>query len=108
MLYFLSGFAKDFILFNLFRYLTFRSLGGLFTALLICFVIGPRVIVWLKSKQGGASNIRAYLEEAHKAKAGTPTMGGLMIMIAVTASTLLWANLTDPFIWLALLVFVGY
>ena len=104
----LTPLADEFILFNLFRYLTFRTGGAIMTALLICFLIAPRMIRWLKSKQGSASNIRAYLEEAHKSKAGTPTMGGLMILISVTVSTLLWADLSNPFVWLALLVLVGY
>ncbi len=104
----LAPFAGKFILFNLVRYITFRTVAAIFTALLICFLIGPRMIVWLKSKQGSASNIREYLEDTHGKKAGTPTMGGLMILISVTASTLLWANLADPFVWLALLVMAGY
>jgi phospho-N-acetylmuramoyl-pentapeptide-transferase len=109
MLYLLfAPFAEKFILFNLFRYITFRTLAALFTSLLFCFLTGPRLIVWLKSKQGSASNIREYLEDTHKAKAGTPSMGGIMILISVTASTLLWASLADPFIWLALLVLLGY
>jgi phospho-N-acetylmuramoyl-pentapeptide-transferase len=109
MFYLLFAHLGDkFILFNLFRYLTFRSVGGTLTALLICFLIGPRMILWLKSKQAGATNIRAYLEETHAKKAGTPSMGGLMILIAVTVSTLLWANLSDTFVWYALLVLVGY
>lgn len=109
MLYLLfSPFAENFILFNLVRYITFRTLAALFTSLLITFLIGPRTIAWLKSKQGSASNVREYLEEAHKAKAGTPSMGGVMILISVTASTLLWASLADPFIWLALVVLLGY
>lgn len=104
----LTPLADDFIVFNLFRYLTFRTGGAILTALLICFIIAPALIRWLKSKQAGASNIREYLEEAHAAKAGTPTMGGLMILIAVSISTLLWADLTNAFVWYALLVMVGY
>jgi len=106
--YFLTPLADDFIFFNLFRYLTFRTGGAIMTALITCFLIAPAMIRWLKAKQGGASNIRAYLEEAHASKAGTPTMGGLMVLISVTVSTLLWANLENTFIWYALLVFVGY
>ncbi len=78
------------------------------TALVICFIIGPGMIRWLKSKQAGASNVREYLEEAHIAKVGTPTMGGLMLLISVTISTLLWADLSNPFIWYAIMVMVGY
>lgn len=100
--------AETHIIFNLFQYLTFRTGGAIMTALFICFIIAPGLITWLKSKQAGSSNIREYLEEAHASKAGTPTMGGLMILISVTLSTLLWANLTNEFVWIALMVMVGY
>ncbi|MBU0860048.1 MAG: phospho-N-acetylmuramoyl-pentapeptide-transferase [Alphaproteobacteria bacterium] len=100
--------SDDLIFFNLFRYLTFRTGCAVMTALLICFLIAPGMIRWLKMKQAGASNIREYLEEAHKSKSGTPTMGGLMILIAVTISTLLWADLTNVYVWYALLVMVGF
>lgn len=104
----LTPLADDFVFFNLFRYLTFRTGGAIMTSLLICFIMFPRFIRWLKMKQAGASNIREYLEEAHASKAGTPTMGGLMILVAVTVSTLLWADLSNPFVWVALMVLVGY
>ncbi len=104
----LVPFADDFIIFNLFRYITFRTGCAIMTALLICFLIAPAMIRWLKKQQAGASNIREHLEDAHIAKAGTPTMGGLMILISVTVSTLLWADLTNIFVWLAILVMVGY
>lgn len=109
MLYFLlMPFADDFIVFNLFRYLTFRTGGAIMTALLISFLIAPRMIRWLKAKQREGQPIRADGPETHFAKAGTPTMGGLMILISVAVSTLLWADLSNPFIWYALLVMVGY
>ncbi len=104
----LAPFADDFILFNLFRYLTFRSGCAVMTAFALCLWMGPHMIAWLKSKQGSASNIREYLEEAHAKKSGTPTMGGLMILISVTISTLLWADLSNLFVWIALMVMVGY
>ena len=104
----LAPFSEDFILFNLFRYLTFRSGAAVMTAFILCLWMGPRMILWLKSKQGSASNIREYLEETHAKKSGTPTMGGLMILIAVTISTLLWADLSNQFVWIAMLVMVGY
>lgn len=104
----LTPLADDLVFFNLFRYLTFRTGGAIMTSLLICFIMFPRFIRWLKMKQAGASNIREYLEEAHASKAGTPTMGGLMILVAVTVSTLLWADLSNPFVWIALMVLVGY
>ena len=104
----LAPFSDDFILFNLFRYLTFRSGAAVMTTFALCLWMGPHMIAWLKSKQGSASNIREYLEETHAKKSGTPTMGGLMILIAVAISTLLWADLSNQFVWIAMLVMVGY
>lgn len=104
----LSPFGEDFIFFNLFRYLTFRTGGAIMTAMVLCFLMAPGMIRWLRKKQAGSDNIREYLEEAHKSKAGTPTMGGLMVLIAVTVSTLLWSDLSNPFVWCAVLVLVGY
>ncbi len=104
----LTPFADDFILFNLFRYITFRAGAATLTALIICWVIGPRLIKWLKLKQKEGQPIRADGPESHFAKAGTPTMGGLMILISVVFSTLLWANLANPYIWIALFVMVGF
>lgn len=100
--------ADEFLFFNLFRYLTFRTGGAIITALIICFIMAPTLIRWLKAKQAGASNIREYLEVAHASKAGTPTMGGLMILVSVTISTLLWADLSNIYVWVALLVLVGF
>jgi phospho-N-acetylmuramoyl-pentapeptide-transferase len=104
----LTPLADEYIFFNLFRYLTFRTGGAIMTALIICFVIGPGMIKWLRSKQTGASNIREYLEDVHMNKAGTPTMGGLMILVSVAVSTLLWADLSNLFVWTSLLVMIGY
>lgn len=108
MLNLLSSLSEHFIFFNLFRYITFRTGGAILTSLIISFLIAPRMIVWLKSLQGSGQPIRDDGPETHFKKAGTPTMGGLMILISVTVSTLLWANLANPFIWLALLVMVGF
>lgn len=104
----LAPLADDFIAFNLFRYITFRTGGGVMTALLIGFVIGPRLIAWLKRKQGEGQPIRADGPETHLKKKGTPTMGGLMILIAAVVSTLLWADLSNPYIWIVLFVTGGY
>src|SRR5262245_525271 len=104
----LTPFADDFLFFNLFRYLTFRTGGALMTALFICFIIAPPMIRWLKKKQKEGQPIRADGPETHFKKAGTPTMGGLMILISVTISTILWADLTNKFVWYALIVMVGY
>lgn len=96
----LAPFADDFILFNLFRYLTFRTGGAILTALVISFFIGPKMIRWLKSKQAEGQPIRKDGPETHLAKAGTPTMGGLMILISAGISILLWADITNPYIWI--------
>jgi phospho-N-acetylmuramoyl-pentapeptide-transferase len=101
-------FADDFIVFNLFRYLTFRTGCAILTSLVLCFLIAPGMIRWLKKKQAEGQPIRADGPETHFKKAGTPTMGGLMILISVAVSTLLWADLKNPFIWYALLVMVGF
>lgn len=104
----LSPLGDDYIFFNLFRYITFRTGGAIMTALFLSFIIGPRMIIWLKSIQGSGQPIRNDGPETHFKKAGTPTMGGLMILISVTVSTFLWADLKNPFIWLAMLVMVGF
>jgi len=93
---------------NLFRYLTFRTGGAIMTALFISFLIGPSVIRWLKSKQVGSSNIREDVPEGHLVKAGTPTMGGFLILVALVISTLLWADIRNHYIWIVLLVTVGF
>ena len=100
--------AEDFQIFNLFRYLTFRTGGAVITALVISFIIAPGLINWLRSKQGKGQPIRADGPEGHLSKVGTPTMGGLMILISVTLSTLLWADITNRYVWYALLVLCGY
>ncbi len=91
--------ADDFAIFNLFRYLTFRTGGAIMTALIIGFVIGPAIIKWLKKKQGEGQPIRDDGPETHFKKAGTPTMGGLMILISAGISVLLWSDLTNPYVW---------
>ncbi len=100
--------ADEFQLFNLFRYITFRTGGAIVTSLVISFMIGPAVIRWLKSIQGSGQPIREEYLETHLKKKGTPTMGGLMILIAVIVSTLLWVDLTNAYSWIVLLVTVGF
>lgn len=104
----LAPFGHDFILFNLFRYITFRTGGALLTSLTICFVFGPRIISWLRAKQGEGQPIRADGPETHLKKKGTPTMGGLMILVAVVASTLLWVDLSNAYTWIVLFVTLGF
>jgi phospho-N-acetylmuramoyl-pentapeptide-transferase len=100
--------ADEFIVFNLFRYITFRTGGALITALIIAFVIGPRLIARLRERQALGQPIRADGPEQHFAKRGTPTMGGLLILIGITISTLLWADLTNPYVWTVVLVTAGF
>jgi len=104
----LSPLAEDFQIFNLFNYLTFRTAGAIMTSLVICFIIAPSMIIWLSNKQNGGQPIRDDGPEQHLKKAGTPTMGGLMILFSVTFSTILWADLTNIFLWYALFVMVGF
>ncbi len=103
MLYhFLPGLSEFHILFNLFNYLTFRSAGAVVTSLIIAFLAGPAVIRWLQRLRVGQV-IRTEGPETHLKKAGTPTMGGTLIVLSGTVSTLLWAELTNWYVVLALL-----
>ena len=100
--------AGDNQLFNLFKYLTFRGAGAVITALIISFVCGPAIIRWLKKKQAEGQPIRLDGPESHLlTKKGTPTMGGTMILLAVVVSTLLWADLTNMYVWIVLFVTLG-
>jgi phospho-N-acetylmuramoyl-pentapeptide-transferase len=105
----LAPLANEIQIFNLFRYLTFRSGGAVLTALLISFLLGPSVIRWLKSKQGEGQPIRVDGPENHLlTKKGTPTMGGVLILLALVISTLLWADLNNRYVWVVLWVTIGY
>ena len=109
MLYWLSQFADAFGVLNVFRYITFRTGGAVVTALLFVFLFGPRIIVWLRLHQGKGQPIRSDGPQSHLVtKAGTPTMGGLMILSGLVVSTLLWANLTNPFVWVVLLTTLAF
>lgn len=108
MLYFLSFLSSELNFLNLFRYISFRTGGALFTAFFICLFWGPHFIAWLKKKQGEGQPIREDGPQTHMAKKGTPTMGGLMILVAIAASTLLWSNLFNPYIWMLLFVLCGF
>lgn len=92
---------------RVFRYVTFRTAFAGVTALAIALVMGPWLIRQLREFQIG-QYIREEGPKSHKAKAGTPTMGGVLIVIAVLVPTLLWADLTNPFIWIAILALVAY
>lgn len=104
----LAPYADDFILFNLFRYITFRTGAAIMTAMIICFIIGKPTIKWLKKKQKEGQPIRADGPETHLKKAGTPTMGGLMILISAGISVLLWADLGNPYVWIVAGVIIGF
>lgn len=109
MLINLARFADQFILFNLFRYLTFRSGAACITALVMSLVLGPALIRWLKSVQRGGQPIRPDGPERHLIeKKGTPTMGGVLILSAMTVSTLLWADLRNGYVWAVLFLTLGY
>lgn len=101
--------AEQYPLLNLFKYLTFRSGAAVMTALMISFIFGPMIIRWLKSKQAHGQPIRDDGPETHLlTKQGTPTMGGVMILLAVSVSTILWANLANPYVWITLFVTTAY
>jgi len=101
--------ASQFILFNLFRYITFRSGAACLTALLVSFVLGPPIIRWLKSRQRQGQPIREDGPERHLLeKKGTPTMGGVLILLALSISTLLWVDLGNLYVWAVLFITLGY
>ena len=94
---------------NLFRYITFRTGGAVITALIISFVVGPAIINWLKRIQGEGQPIRDDGPADHLTrKQGTPTMGGFLILVAVVSSTLLWADLTNRYVWAVIAVTLGF
>jgi phospho-N-acetylmuramoyl-pentapeptide-transferase len=101
--------ADEFVVFNLFRYITFRTGGAVVTALILSFLLGPPIIRWLKRQQPQGQPIRADGPQSHRVtKAGTPTMGGALILASLTASVLLWARLDDTLFWVVLLVTIGF
>ncbi len=101
--------AEDISVLNVFRYITFRSGAAVMTALIISFLLGPPIISWLKAKQGEGQPIRADGPAGHLlTKQGTPTMGGFLILLGITISTLLWADLTNGFVWAVLAVTCGF
>ena len=108
MLYWLTALSDGGDVFNLFRYITFRAGGAFMTALFFGFVFGRPLINVLRRKQGKGQPIRDDGPEGHFVKAGTPTMGGLLIVGAVMTATLLWARLDNGFVWLVLFVTMAY
>jgi phospho-N-acetylmuramoyl-pentapeptide-transferase len=93
---------------NLIRYLSFRAGAASATALVIGLVLGPWLISYLRVRQGKGQPIRALGPQSHLAKRGTPTMGGLLILVAVTSSVLLWMNVASVYVWACLIVTAGF
>ncbi|MEM8632249.1 MAG: phospho-N-acetylmuramoyl-pentapeptide-transferase [Pseudomonadota bacterium] len=109
MLYWLTLFSDGGDAFNLFRYITFRAGGAFFTALVFGFLFGRPLINLLKRKQKKGQPIREDGPEGHlETKAGIPTMGGVLILVALTVATLLWARLDNPYVWIVLFVTVSF
>ncbi|MDX1781884.1 MAG: phospho-N-acetylmuramoyl-pentapeptide-transferase, partial [Thalassovita sp.] len=106
--YWLTALSDGGDFFNLFRYITFRAGGAFMTALLFGFLFGPPLINVLRRRQGKGQPIRDDGPENHFEKAGTPTMGGLLIVGALLSSTILWARLDNPFVWLVLFVTIAF
>jgi phospho-N-acetylmuramoyl-pentapeptide-transferase len=108
MLYSLSEYLTQFYGgFNVFQYLTMRTILGVLTALLISLIVGPVMINYLSSYKIGQS-VRNDGPESHFSKAGTPTMGGALILVAIVTSTLLWSDLSSRFVWVVLFVTIGF
>jgi phospho-N-acetylmuramoyl-pentapeptide-transferase len=98
---YLAGYYSGF---NVFQYLTLRTILGVLTSLFIALLVGPFLIKRLSEYQVGQNNIREYVPETHLEKIGTPTMGGLLILISIAVSTLCWADLSNRFVWVVLIV----
>jgi phospho-N-acetylmuramoyl-pentapeptide-transferase len=108
MLYEFVNFSDVYGPLNVFRYITFRTGGAIMTALLFVFLFGPAIIDLLRVKQGKGQPIRDDGPKTHLSKRGTPTMGGLMILSGITVATLLWANLSNAYVWIVLGVTIAY
>ncbi len=105
MLYHLHQFADSFSFLNLFQYITFRTGGAIMTSMIFVFIFGPTIIKKLRVKQGKGQPIREDGPQSHLlTKKGTPTMGGLMILGSWIFATLLWSDLSNPFVWSVLIV----
>lgn len=107
--HFFPGLSNQLGFLNVFKYLTFRTGGAVLTALIISFIFGSSFINWLKSKQKNGQPIREDGPEGHLlTKKGTPTMGGVLILVSTTIATLLWANLANVYLWVVLLITLGF
>jgi phospho-N-acetylmuramoyl-pentapeptide-transferase len=108
MLLLLSEWLEPYVhAFNVFGYITLRAVLSTMTALVICLLIGPRMIAWLSHMKIGQA-VRDDGPQTHLAKAGTPTMGGALILVSIVVTTLLWGNLGNRFVWVVLLVMLGF
>src|SRR5262245_31041110 len=109
MLYWLSQFSDLFGPLNVLRYITFRTGGAMMTALIFVFLFGPWIIDHLRLRQGKGQPIRTDGPQSHLiTKKGTPTMGGLMILLGILVATLLWGNLTNRYVWIVLGVMLSF
>src|SRR5271154_786623 len=109
MLYWLVDLSDKLSVLNVFRYITFRTGGAVITALIFVFLFGQNIIDRLRLLQGKGQPIRLDGPKSHiVGKAGTPTMGGLMILSGMLVSTLLWANPGNPYVWVVLWVTLGF
>ena len=109
MFYWLIDLSSTIPVFNVFRYITFRTVGAMVTAALFVFLFGPWIIDNLRIRQGKGQPIRSDGPASHLvSKKGTPTMGGLMILSGLVVSTLLWANPRNPYVWVVLAVTLGF
>src|SRR6187399_2520644 len=109
MLYWLADLSSTLSIFNIFRYLTVRTAGAMITALVFVFMFGPWIIDHLRIRQGRGQPIRTDGPKSHiLTKTGTPTMGGLMILLGIVVATLLWANPRNPYVWIVLAVTLGF
>ena len=105
----LTPYADEFQLFNVFRYLTFRTGGAIMTALILSFLLGPSLISWMRRKQGRGQPIRNDGPQSHIIeKAGTPTMGGVLILLSMTVATFLWARLDNIYVWIVMGVTLAF
>jgi phospho-N-acetylmuramoyl-pentapeptide-transferase len=109
MLFWLADLSSNFTFLNVFRYITFRTGGAMATAIIFVFLFGPAIIDALRVRQGKGQPIRTDGPQSHLlTKKGTPTMGGLMILSGLVVSTLLWANLSNGYVWVVLLVTLSF
>jgi len=107
LLYLAEWLGRDIRAFNVFTYITLRAVLGTMTALVISFVVGPKMIVWLARMKIGQA-VRDDGPQTHLTKAGTPTMGGALILVSIGITTLLWGDLDNRFVWVVLLVTLGF